>query len=786
LDDRRDIREAVTNARGWWFAWASGIVLAVFLAYSPSLRNGFVWDDHILVEGNPETAATRPVFRLSLMADKRLWGMEPGGYHLTNLLLHSADALLVARLGTVLLGGGVPGLLAGLLFAVHPVNTEAVNAVSFRADPLALLFVLLALLAYIRFREAEGSARRIALLLGTAAFYLLGLLSKEMAVTFPALALLYEWTGKKTAAGRAWRAGALCLLFSLPAVLYLGLRAPRTRYTAIASGPKGSGGPSGVYEPSAPQWDAVYRDPRVNFMTMSAIFADYFRLMLVPHPLSADRAPELRTSARSPRLWYSWALLAGLAALVVLLRKRHPSASFGLGWCFIALAPVSNIIPIYNPVAERYLYMVSAGACWVLAWLVNRVPARAWQAGLSCALILPYACLTFSRSKEWRSDETLFGVEVQGTPGNARVLYNQGLQHQLNGRNTRAMEAYKRALALHPGYVEAMSNLGYLYEADGRTAEAVELYRSAVELEPASPIPYDLLGSLLDKQGKLEPAMALYRRALKADDGFYPAYMHLAVALDKAGRMNEALLEFKKAARADPTQAVPHLNMGVLLQREGRHREAEKHLKRAASLDPGNGEAALRLGIACREQGKSTAALQWLYRARRLAPLSAEVYYRRGQVYSDLDHRKEAVGNLEAALGLQPAMADALRALVDLELRSGRTEEAQGLLARAVRAGPMHPGLRKSMGDLYRMKGEMGLAIFTYKAAIKESEGSGDPDKLIPKLHLAMGICRYELGEYGEAAELFNEALRRDPRLAEARRYLAMTRKMQGLGRGGP
>lgn len=590
------------------------IVAATLLVYSNSLRNGFTWDDHAMIVENPfvadpanlrhlldpryytgahaVVAGTRPVFVGSLLIDRALWGADPAGYHLTSVLLHAANGVGLYCVASALLGGPAP-LLAGLLFSLHPIGTEAVDAVSFRSDLLAALFVLAGLGLYLRARAASGR-RALAWLGASAACYALGLLSKEMAATLPLLALLVEFCFPEPR-NRGRRVSAALAAYAAVALAYLAFWAPRFGYGPTmnpagrlaatlglrpAAGSLPIEGPRRArhFAPSPSPWAELNEDRGLRLRAAACAFADYFRWLAFPAVLVADRAPRLAASWTEAGAAASLVLLFGLALGTVLLLRLHPAGGFGPAWCLLTLIPVSGILPLYNPVAERYLYLVSAGFALWLAWALGEGlgDGRRRPLLVLCAAIVlcGYAVGTHLRNRDWKSDATLF-LRAPSPALSPRALYTRALLLWEQGDLAGGDRELEEALLRHPRFAEGWLALGASRSRAGRRAEAQAAYEKALELAPGNAVMSFAFADFLAKTGRPERATALYRAALERDPAYLEAWVNLAALYRDRKDYEEAKRCYREAVALAGPDPVPLFSYGLLLERLGERTEAE-------------------------------------------------------------------------------------------------------------------------------------------------------------------------------------------------------------------
>src|SRR5262245_41006222 len=516
------------------------VVGAAVLAGLPSLLPGFIHDDHRIIEQNelirdprriPEILTRgywtvdanavpnlyRPVTILSFAANYAIGGLRPAGYRAVDLALHALAAALVFLLGRRVLGAvtpsGGPALFSGLFFALHPVHTEALGLVVGRSDLLAAVGTLGSVLLFIGARDREASGDRRGALwrdaLAIAAFAL-GFLAKENAVAAPfivlAADLLRPWQANPGGAPaarprRAWRTHAA---FAAALAALMGLRTMVLATTAPAAFTHFVDNPM-AHEPFP-----------ASLSTALGVMARSARLLVAPVRLAMDYSYAAIEPARSP--WSPWTLaglaigLAGIAACACAW-KRRPAEAFALAFAGLAFAPVSNLLlPIGTIMAERLLYLPSAGAAILAAAWAARLPAvaagRARAARLAAAAILLLGgLLSVARLLDWKDERTLFGTAVAAQPRSARAQFNYGAASEGAGDDATAERAYGAALAIWHDFPDAHYNLAGLLARHERWADAVGHYREALRLVPANVAGLVNLGATLTRAGR--PAEAI-------------------------------------------------------------------------------------------------------------------------------------------------------------------------------------------------------------------------------------------------------------------------------------
>ncbi|HAZ07755.1 MAG TPA: hypothetical protein DCZ01_04350 [Elusimicrobia bacterium] len=470
------------------------ILAALALAlYGRSMGWGPVWDDHFFVAGQsfladprhlldvfdprslfeilPVRNAARPMWLGSVLFDRLAFGGSFAALRASSLLWHAAGAALLAVLAAELGAGPLAARLAAVLFMVHPLHIEAVTIVTFRADLLAFVFSILSLILHARAGHRENG-----LLWGTGSLlaFALALLSKESAAFLPLLFPLIDAVSGVTPNRRRWRMYAA---FVILLVGYLWFRTPRSGYT-ISTGSDAFTDlrkrVPGLFAPVSrpnPRWSAfagVVRtdsdevsvrnrkldEPMVRARTLIAVQGSALRRLLWPRPLQADYAPRPALSWSDPR---PWAALAGWSLVLVaawFLRRGRPLTALGLAWMTAALVPVSGLVWMANPTADRYLYFASGGLCLALGSLLGREGpdprARRTAAALATVLVCVWGAWTALRVPDFRDDLSLFSSVVALDPEVPRARLNLALALADGGRREEAEGHFQAALRLWP------------------------------------------------------------------------------------------------------------------------------------------------------------------------------------------------------------------------------------------------------------------------------------------------------------------------------------------------
>lgn len=418
----------------------------------------------------------RPAHLAFLMLDATIWGRDPFGYHLTNVLLHAINAVLVYFVALRLLQAASPlrprvwpALAGALLFALHPLQAEAVCEPSYREDLLVVFFSLTALLCASGITADSGKSQRILRGVACAALCLLASASKETGLAAAGFLLLWRLCFVEDGT-RKWWAGTLTACFAATA-LYATLR-----FTLETT-------PSTIFE-TKPRF--LNGSLPAALATQPLILALYARNFFLPSALCADYGPASLGPASPLEVWAGLCVLLALAALVA---YRSRPAAFGLGVIALALLPVSNLLPMYHPAADRYLYLPLAGAGFLLATALSALPQKGWippTSSLATLILLGALGLTaWHRQFVWRDSQTLWSDTAQKNPRSFNAWLGLAFDNQRRGLPAESIPYLHRANELAGGGdTEVLLALAVALDAEGKPAPAREALQKALARNP--------------------------------------------------------------------------------------------------------------------------------------------------------------------------------------------------------------------------------------------------------------------------------------------------------------
>lgn len=673
------------------------LVLLVFLAYLPSLRGTFLWDDNANVTDSLplrsldglrriwlEPGATQqyyPVTYTTFWIDWHLFGLNPFGYRVVNLLLHTLAALVMWRLLKAL---GTPGSwLGAVLFALHPVCVESVAWITERKNTLSAVFFFGSLLAATRFwqsapcaassprQPAPARAREMAQRRGPWKFYFVSLLlyaaalsSKTSTVGLPVVILMLLWWRR---AKPGWRGVLLlCPFFALG--LAMGLITMHVEKSMVTAGEYWS-------FPAVERCVIVGKD--VWF---------YLGKLIWPHPLAFFYP---RWSTAGPLPWEYLPLAGAALGIAFLWRKRDTwgrPGLFVLGYFVVMLFPVLGLLNVsffqFSFVADHLQYLACAAPLALAAAVIaNGLDMTATEPPLlkqavACALIMGLSALTWCQSRTYRDPETLWRGTLANNPGSWTAHYNLGSTLAARGEYQGALHEYEAAAQMDPNPAYAHFSLGNFQTARGNLDDAVREYTEVLSLKPNFTKVHNNLGNVLFRKGESAKAEQEFRAALQIEPQNADAHYNLGNTLAAEGKIGDAIQQYHSALELDPEYAYAHFNLANVLTAGNDLKGAIEEYRRTLHIDPENSEAHYNLGNALSAEGLDSDAISEYTEALRVRPDYIEALYNRGNVQAKSGALDKAIEDYGAVLKIRPDFAQA-------HFNLGNFFAAKGLYSRA-------------------------------------------------------------------------------------------------------
>lgn len=788
------------------------IAILTAITYLNSLPNQFVYDDTSTITGNhlirdwgnlrvlftrdyfkySGELTYRPLVTLSYMIDYSLWGTDPAGYHIVNVILHAINVTLLYVLllfffrytdtGKTELTGKVLtrvrlAALTCVLFAVHPVTSEVVNGISYREDLLATAFLITSFLFFVLYQERtfpqntsvplvraenpKGLAvpeicRRENIFFSIVALtaYFFALLAKESAIVLPALIFFFSMLFKTGVTANEHSS----LFFSFvrkaaktiqtPFFLgYLGISFLYLviRFFIIHNPSEKIGYPEGSFF--------------INTLTMTKVLGRYIATVFLPFSLNADyHVLYLKPSLPLPFVIPLFILISITIIAFRLMKKANanqPSAPckkknaltgnngycyrimlFAILWFFISMLPVLNIIPLANIMADRYLYLPLIGFCLCIS--TGLTIFRRIKRPVIISLLIFYVIMTVARNNVWRDEFTLWYKSSQSPLCSFTTYNNLGTQYNKRGDPDTALRCYEKAL-------QKAQEVGFTHYA----------------------IVYYNMGNIYEKKNLPHQAATVYKKAIQMKPNYQQAHNNLGKIYFTLGHDNDAMDEYNTALGIDPDFAYACNNLGVLYHKLGRQEDAIMVYQKALSLDPQYGDAYYNLGNVYEAGKQYDRALEAYKNALKFDPAQVYVHNNLGTVYDKKGLLEDAITEYRHAIMLSPAYPYSYNNLGATLIKKGDIENAVESFQKAVELLPEQPDFHFNIGYSYFLKGN-------WEGALKEFEITR---KLAPAHTEAIfytGTIYYKQGNNEKARNAWQAVLGLNPNHAKAKKYLEM------------
>ena len=765
------------------------------LTYLNCLPNQFVYDDNSTIIDNhfiedwrnlsalfthdyfvrSGELTYRPVVTVSYFADYSLWQSRPLGYHITNVVSHTINSMLVYfliyRLGRCFLPAKYPAsqyreggasyinhaFLAALLFVMHPIVNETVNAISYREDLLATNFALLSFLLFMLSDKKTPSLAYLAktkdrgrmffsetapvpaikhcipVFIAAMATYFLALLSKESAIVLPGLIFSFCFLCKKRTENIPYPYFAGYIGIS---IMYLILRFIVFRNIH-----------EHIEYPGNSFLAALFTSTKVTGRYISNIF--------IPFNLNVDYHVLPIKSPLSMAFVVSFLFLTALIVIIIRLKRKRIFQTFkpqqcdknnvtfrqerfyfilfGLLWFLISLLPVINIIPLSNLMADRYLYLPFIGCCIIFSTAITH-QKKAIKYSFIIPVLIVCAIIAITRNRHWENEFTLWSNSAKnplcsfttynnlGTQYNkkdapdtaltyynkaieksqetgftsyATVHYNMGNAYKKKNQLPQAISSYKKALHIKQDYKQAHNNLGKIYFEMEQYDDAFDEYNTALAIDPGFADAHNNSGVLYNKRGMDEDAIAAYKRALAADPLNSDAYYNLGNVYESKTQFELAVDAYQSALAIDPALVYAHNNLGTLYDKKGFMDNAIEEYRQAIKYNPLYPYAHNNLGASLAKKGDMDNALAEFQEAVHLLPDNPDFRFNLGYVFLRMGNNALALQALEETIRMKPSHTEALFHAGVIHYEQGNKDRAETLLKEAIAISPGHLKIKK-------------------------------------------------------------------------------------------
>ena len=585
------------------------LIASTLIVYQPIKDYQFInYDDNLYVTNNSwvkqgltwanlawaltalEAAFWHPLTWWSHMLDYELFGLNPSGHHLTNLLLHVTNVLLLFGVLQRMTGALWRSFFVAALFALHPLNVESVAWVAERKNVLSTLFWLLTMAAYVGYVRKPNWERY----LGMMGIFVLGLMAKPMLVTLPCVLLLLDyWPLGRL--GKDWRE----FQKRLPRLVVekLPMFIPVAAVSVVAIEAQSQAG-------ALSSWEWLPLGTRVANAVLA--YGLYLKKMLWPMDLAVFY-PHPGSSLGALPLILAALVLVGISLVVVWQGQRYRYLVVGWLWYLGSMVPVSGFIQIgAHSMADRFAYVPFIGLFIIAVWGATDMMRsmrlkKEWFAVAALCMVLPLAVLCRVQLSYWRNTTALFEHALVVNSNNHIAHNLLGLESMEKREFTQAQQRFMEAIKIGPKYAPAYNNLGLVLLEQERFDEAAERFSQAFEVDPNSVDALNNLGLALMATDRLNLAVEHLSRAQKINPNNVEAYANLGLALAKAGRTEEAAQRLSQAIEIQPQFAQSYYYLGLVRTAQERIPEAIGNYREALERNPNHPGARQKLNLLLKE-----------------------------------------------------------------------------------------------------------------------------------------------------------------------------------------
>jgi len=659
-----------------------------------------------------------PLTWISHMLDIQFFGITPGMHHLTNVLFHLINTLMLFLVLERMTGQLWRSALVSALFALHPLHVESVAWIAERKDVLSTLFWMLTLMSYFWYTRSRNIKRYLAVIL----FFTLGLLSKPMLVTLPLVLLLLDFwplreidlfqsksNGKSTTGiSDRWTGLSKIILDKIPLLLLAAVSSTITFFAQKSFGAVASG-------------ISIPLGTRIANAANSYIA--YLVDMFWPVHLAAFY-PYEAIPISTVLLCLLLILLITILALAVV--KNIPYFLVGWFWYLGTLFPVIGIVQVgQQSMADRYTYVPLIGIFIILVWGVSDLLNR-WEYGkaglniLSGIVLFALSWATYVQVSLWKDTESLFSHALQVTKNNDVAHLNVGYALFDKGDVNGAIKHYQEAALIRPNNPKVYLNLGEAFENRKDSKTAIEYYEKGLKLDPNNTDLHTALGTLLGSSGNTDEAIQHFQKAITINDRCIEAYNNLGNLELKTGNYDKAIEHYEKALSIDPHQAGIYNNLGTAFIYKENLKKAIENYQESVKVMPTFTEAVNNLKNASNNQKILEDLLTKSKEMLKADPQNPDLYRRIGNIYRKMGEYEDAVDQYGKALSIQPKNMNIMNDLLFVYSNNREYAKALNVLNNMKDIQPDNPEIYYNIACIYAKENMDKETLAWLKIAIEK------------------------------------------------------------------
>jgi tetratricopeptide (TPR) repeat protein len=652
---KRELKEKIKS-----FLPFIAIPAILVLAYSNSFTTGFQLDDNHTILNNPSIGYigkfldierwllplyNRQIPYLTFTINFLMGGYNVVYYHLTNFLIHLINTFLVYWFVNLLFQSPVMfhnplknkqktiALFTSLIFAVHPVQVQAVTYITQRMVSLAILFYLLSLCFYLkgRFIHPSNKKSKIGLFFLSIISFILGIFSKEIIYSLPLAIILIEFLLLRNESNKVSR-----IIYLYIAIVFAGIFWMIFIY----------GIPTQVDAPP------IYN----YFLTELRVLVTYLRLLFLPYNHHLFYYFPISNSL------FELSVLLSLVLLIILLIsgiysiKKYPHLSFSIFWFFILLAIESSIIPLKFVINEYRLYAVVIGFGLALTsglYLLFKEKPKLIQYSLGLVVIL-FSILTFNQNRYWQDGVTLWQQNIDAAPLNPVPHNNLGTYYYSQKEYDKAIAQFSKAIELDSNYADAYNHRGIVFRERNMFKTSLVDFDKAITINYKNPMYMNNKGYTFQGMGFIDSAIFYYKRAIKLSPDYHNALNNLSIAFQITNQLDSSLYYSNRAIKINPYNSRYFNNRGNIYYLMGDMQNAHLNFIRALEIEPQNAKALNNLATVLMKRNYFNEAIELLTDAIKIDPNYPDPLFNRGYCFLSLKKYELAGKDFYECLRLNP------------------------------------------------------------------------------------------------------------------------------------